>query len=48
MTCKLKRLKDEMRERGNSRPEDEEIISALKEQVRSSYLPFSILQYCIS
>lgn len=33
MTCKLKRLKDEMRERGNSRPEDEEIISALREQI---------------
>ncbi|KAI7800760.1 BICD family-like cargo adapter 1 [Triplophysa rosa] len=33
VTCKLKRLKDEMRERGNSRPEDEEIISALREQI---------------
>lgn len=33
MTSKLQILKDEMRERGHSRPQDEEIISALREQV---------------
>ncbi|XP_043115643.1 BICD family-like cargo adapter 1 [Puntigrus tetrazona] len=35
MTSELQRLKQEMRERGQSRPQDEEIINALREQVRS-------------
>ncbi|XP_051965619.1 BICD family-like cargo adapter 1 isoform X2 [Xyrauchen texanus] len=33
MTSELQRLKQEMRERGHARPQDEEIISALREQV---------------
>ncbi|XP_042626708.1 BICD family-like cargo adapter 1 isoform X4 [Cyprinus carpio] len=33
MTGELQRLKEEMRERGQARPQDEEIINALKEQV---------------
>ncbi|XP_077063672.1 BICD family-like cargo adapter 1 [Siphateles boraxobius] len=33
MTSELQRLKQEMRERGQSRPQDEEIINALREQV---------------
>ncbi len=39
MTNELQRLKQEMRERGQARPQDEEIINALREQVGScSYL----------
>ncbi|XP_056126985.1 BICD family-like cargo adapter 1 [Rhinichthys klamathensis goyatoka] len=33
MTSELQRLKQEMRERGHARPQDEEIINALREQV---------------
>ncbi|XP_016362263.1 bicaudal D-related protein 1-like isoform X1 [Sinocyclocheilus anshuiensis] len=33
MTGELQRLKEEMRERGQARPQDEEIINALREQV---------------
>lgn len=40
MTSELQRLKQEMRERGQARPQDEEIINALREQVRNcSYSP---------
>lgn len=35
MTNELQRLKQEMRERGQARPQDEEIINALREQVRN-------------
>lgn len=35
MTSELQRLKQEMRERGHARPQDEEIINALREQVRN-------------
>lgn len=36
MTSELQRLKQEMRERGHARPQDEEIINALREQVRNN------------
>lgn len=39
MTSELQRLKQEMRERGHARPQDEEIINALREQVRNSSIP---------
>ncbi|XP_051965620.1 BICD family-like cargo adapter 1 isoform X3 [Xyrauchen texanus] len=38
MTSELQRLKQEMRERGHARPQDEEIISALREQVQVARL----------
>lgn len=41
MTSELQRLKQEMRERGHARPQDEEIINALKEQVRNTHIAHS-------
>lgn len=44
MTSELQRLKQEMRERGHARPQDEEIINALREQVRNNSI-LAHLQY---
>lgn len=47
MTSELQRLKQEMRERGQARPQDEEIINALREQVGSCSYSHTALYFML-